>query len=1119
LDADMYWAKRLVVLLASLQVALGLLKNSHQVPDQRQDYFIKRLKDYEIVVPTRIDKDGGFISHVIRHDHGSPAEGRNAHYKIPAFGKTLHLQLTKDAKFLSPGLIIEEGTTQRQLNHNCHFTGRLKDQPGSTVFVSNCRGLEGVIHDPSGDHLFIEPVLGRSNDSHDGQHPHLVYRRSALEDPPDDHLSCDIHEKISLARRKREPYLELIRETSHERQRRSISSERNVEVLVVADKSMYEFHKDDLESYLLTVMNMEDQADLKIMHHAGETIESFCKWATTVNPKSDKHPNHHDLAILVTRHDICKGINEPCGTLGLSQVNGLCTRTKSCNINEDSGLLVAYTIAHEIGHNFGMLHDGDDNKCRVGFRRFIMSPALYLSGRPQFWSTCSRDYVRRFLLKGWGWCLNDVPSEHPDLRARAALPGTIYDADHQCRVQYGRNSSHCKGVTDMCSTLWCKVGYSCQSRLEPAADGSECGKKKVCYHGECIDIQDIPKCVDGGWGSWSNWSECSRTCGGGVSYSQRYCDNPRPVASGKYCIGKWKKYVMCNVQKCSASAQDFREEQCTKFNSKVFRNRKWDWKPATIPRRPCELHCSPKGIYGLYIRKKFSDRVIDGTRCHPSKRDVCIDGKCQYVGCDSVLHSDAKEDRCGVCHGDGSTCETVNSLFNQTTGIGYVETIVIPEGARNIRVEEVAGAPNYLALRSSTGKYLLNGHWYIQWSGEYKAAGTIVRYTRKHNKETFVADGPTNSDLHIMLLFQTRNPGVTFKYTISKKGTIKANETVEFIWRYSDWSPCSTSCGVGNQRSNMICFEKTGESPVDDKYCNGTVKPDDKQRVCNENPCPATWYMGPWQSCSKSCGKGMAVRSVLCVRSIKNDEQIALKDEACTKTKPKSIRICSKQKCPPPWTIGKWTKCSVTCGQGTQRRTVVCSHGNNTQHPCDKNSKPITWQYCNSGDCKITSKYLYSKVSITQNMLLLRSPYMDEANVVDREHESPISHGAAGIVTCKGGKCRQWIRGHWSKCSVKCGQGVQTRRVYCPGSHRYCDHRTKPAKHRKCRMKPCLAWKAGQWTKCSATCGSGMRKRIVKCYNTDTGRVTGGCSKSQRPKHYQRCSSGECPAKKKGDLN
>ena len=36
--------------------------------------------------------------------------------------------------------------------------------------------------------------------------------------------------------------------------------------------------------------------------------------------------------------------------LGLSQVNGLCTKDKSCNVNEDNGLNLAYTIAHEIGH-------------------------------------------------------------------------------------------------------------------------------------------------------------------------------------------------------------------------------------------------------------------------------------------------------------------------------------------------------------------------------------------------------------------------------------------------------------------------------------------------------------------------------------------------------------------------------------------------------------------------------------------------------------------------------------------------------------------------------------------------------------------------------------------------
>ena len=83
--------------------------------------------------------------------------------------------------------------------------------------------------------------------------------------------------------------------------------------------------------------------------------------------------------------------------------------------------------------------------------------------------------------------------------------------------------------------------------------------------------------------------------------------------------------------------------------------------------------------------------------------------------------------------------------------LGYVETKVIPAGARNIRVEEVRGAPNYLALRSSSGKWYLNGDWYIQQSGEYTAGGTTVFYKRRHNKETFEAVGPTNDELHIMV--------------------------------------------------------------------------------------------------------------------------------------------------------------------------------------------------------------------------------------------------------------------------------------------------------------------------------------------------------------------------------
>lgn len=38
----------------------------------------------------------------------------------------------------------------------------------------------------------------------------------------------------------------------------------------------------------------------------------------------------------------------------------------------------------------------------------------------------------------------------------------------------------------------------------------------------------------------------------------------------------------------------------------------------------------------------------------------------QHVGCNNILGSDAKEDRCRVCGGDGSTCDAIEGFFNDS---------------------------------------------------------------------------------------------------------------------------------------------------------------------------------------------------------------------------------------------------------------------------------------------------------------------------------------------------------------------------------------------------------------------------------------------------------------------
>ncbi|RUS91791.1 hypothetical protein EGW08_000362 [Elysia chlorotica] len=330
-------------------------------------------------------------------------------------------------------------------------------------------------------------------------------------------------------------------------------------------------------------------------------------------------------------------------------------------------------------------------------------------------------------------------------------------------------------------------------------------------------------------------------------------------------------------------------------------------------------------------------------------RHMCISGRCRHIGCDWILDSSATEDRCGVCFGDGSTCTTIKNRFIESKRLGYVEATVIPKGARNIRVEEVAEASNFLALRNDKGEYYLNGHWFIQWSGDYEMAGTVIHYKRTGNKEKFLAPGPLKEPLHIMLLIQTHNPGVEFEYTVPKENVSDIRKP-EFYWDFTDWSHCTVSCGGGTQRQAVVCKEKEAGA-VHESYCDLTAKPDDQLRACNVHLCPARWWAGPWQHCTVTCGdKGIHRRTVICVRSLGQDEQIALEDKVCEGLdKPLEVSPCHhKDPCPGlgTWQLMDWSNCTRSCDGGVQFRKVVCVNGTRCPLP-----KPVVERACNLHQC------------------------------------------------------------------------------------------------------------------------------------------------------------------------
>ncbi|EYB82796.1 hypothetical protein Y032_0350g3208 [Ancylostoma ceylanicum] len=116
------------------------------------------------------------------------------------------------------------------------------------------------------------------------------------------------------------------------RSRRSANSwDHYVEVLVVADSKMHEYHGYNLESYILTLFSTvasiyrhqslrasinvvvvkiiilkHENAGPHVTSNAQDTLQQFCRWQQLYNDRDEDSPNHHDVAILLTRGDICR---------------------------------------------------------------------------------------------------------------------------------------------------------------------------------------------------------------------------------------------------------------------------------------------------------------------------------------------------------------------------------------------------------------------------------------------------------------------------------------------------------------------------------------------------------------------------------------------------------------------------------------------------------------------------------------------------------------------------------------------------------------------------------------------------------------------------------------------
>ncbi|MBN3323406.1 ATS9 metalloproteinase, partial [Atractosteus spatula] len=888
---------------------------------------------------------------------------------------------------------------------------------------------------------------------------------------------------------------------AHRRSKRFLSYPRFVEVMVVADNKMVDHHGNNLQHYILTLMsivssiykdpsigNLINVVVVKLVvitneldgpiisFNAQTTLKNFCIWQQAQNQPDENHLSHHDTAILITRQDICRA-RDKCDTLGLAELGTVCDPYRSCSISEDNGLSTAFTIAHELGHVFNMPHD-DSNKCKedgVKNQQHVMAPTLTYYTNPWMWSKCSRKYITEFLDTGYGECLLDEPVSRPYYLPQQ-LPGRLYSVNRQCELIFGPGTQVCPYMTQ-CRRLWCTspdgVQRGCRTHHMPWADGTECSPGKHCRHGLCIAKEHDAAPVEGAWGAWSPFGTCSRTCGGGIKIAVRECNRPVPRNGGKYCVGRRMKFRSCSSEPCSKQKKDFREEQCGAFDRRHFNinglppNVRWVPKYSGILMKDrCKLFCRVAGSTAYY---QLRDRVIDGTPCGPDTNDICVQGLCRQAGCDHVLNSKARRDKCGVCGGDNSSCKTVAGTFN-TVHYGYNVVVRIPSGATNIDVRQhsYSGKPeddNYLAISNSREEYLLNGEFVVSmFKREIKVGNAVIEYTGSDNAvERINCTGRIEEEIVVQVLSvgNLYNPDVRYTFNIPIE-----DKPQQFFWdSYGPWQECSRLC-QGERKRKVLCSRESDRVVVSDQRCHGSPLPPVITEPCNME-CDLRWHIARKSECTAQCGIGYRTLEIYCAKHIHTAVKMEkVDDRYCdSQEKPNNKEECRGDCNPGGWEYSPWTECSKSCGGGTRRRAAKCGKSAEAGHD---ESRCSQWE-------KLT------------------------------------------VQPCNEFLCPQWKTGEWSECLVTCGKGYKHRQTWCQFGEdrlddRFCDS-SKPESVEACQQQECASWQVGPWGQCTTTCGPGYQMRAVKCVVGSYGSVMDDseCNAATRPTDSQDCEVTPCP--------